>query len=225
MPGNKRPSRKKGKGKSSKVRAIIQRIKAENYKSLEQFKGDLNYLKKLDNGTYLARFQMNSMIALTTFDEVRKGFLRSLSALNRWPTTTEAYDFNVVTSSLMLGVLIFHMAKVAETEILQELQHAAFMCVVCARIRNNDEVIPEANIKVVREGLALAQDLMEAAYNEDRQAFISALKENTVEYLEAHPEAVDAHMRMALGKNYERVQEWEKENATIWELQNTRSEL
>lgn len=223
MPGNKRPSRKKGKGKSSKVRAIIQRMKTENYKSLEQFNSDIEYLKKLENDTYLARFKMNSMIALTTFDEVRESFLRSLSALNRWPTSTDSYDFYIVTSSLMLGVLIFHMAKVAETEILQELQHAAFMCVVCARIRNNGEVIPAANLQVVREGLTLAQNLMEAAYNEDREAFISALKENTVEYIQAHPEVVDIHMKMALGKNYERVQEWEKESATVWELKKNES--
>lgn len=66
-------------------------------------------------------------------------------------------------------------------------------------------MIPAANLQVVREGLALAQNLMEAAYNEDREAFISALKENTVEYIQAHPEVVDIHMKMALGRNYERV--------------------
>ena len=85
------------------------------------------------------------------------------------------------------------------------------------------EVIPAANLQVVREGLSLAQNLMEAAYNEDREAFISALKENTVEYIQSHPEVVDIHMKMALGKNYERVQEWEKESATVWELKKNES--
>ena len=219
MPGNKRPNRKKGKGKSSKVSGIIGRLKSKKYRYLKQFKDDMAYLEKLDKDTWLARFQLNSMITLTTFDEVREGFLRSLAALNRWPDTRDAYDFNVVTSSITLGVLIFHIAKVAETEILQELQHAAFMSVVCARIRNRDETIPPANIQVVREGLTLSQKLMEAAYDDDRQAFISALYENTPEYLERHPEAIERHMRMALGKNYERVIQWDREDAKQWQAE------
>lgn len=222
MPGNKKPNRKKGKGKSSKVSEIIKRIKTEKYRDLKQFKDDMAYLEKLDKDTWLARFQLNSMITLITFDEVREGFLRSLAALNRWPETTDAYDFNVVTSSLMLGVLIFHIAKVAETEILQELQHAAFICVVSCRLRNKGETVPAANIQVVREGLTLAQNLMEAAYDDDRQAFISALYENTPEYLERHPEVTERHMRMALGKNYERVVQWDKEDALISEFQKNK---
>lgn len=219
MPGNKKPNRKKGRGKSSHVRDIIRRMATKKYRDAKEFRRDVEYLQKLDRDTFLSRFQLNSMIALTDWDNVQMGFLRSLSALNRWPTTTDAEDFNVVTSSLMLGVLIFHIAKVAEAEILQELQHAAFMCVVCCRLRNKDETVPEANIQVVREGLTLAQNLMEAAYNEDRQAFIEALKENDVEYLAAHPEAVERHMEMALGRNYERVVQWDKEDALISEFQ------
>lgn len=222
MAGNKKPNRKKSKGKSSHVREIIRRMATKKYRDVEQFRRDVEYLQKLDRDTFLSRFQLNSMIALTDWDNVQKGFLCSLSALNRWQTTKDAEDFNVVTSSLMLGMLIFHIAKVAEQEILQELQHAAFMCVVCCRLRNREETIPDANIGIVRNGLTLAQNLMEAAYNEDRQAFIEALKQNDVEYLAAHPEAVDLHMKMALGRNYERVMQWDQEDALIWELQKVK---
>lgn len=220
MPGNKKPSRKKSKGKASKISAIIHRMATKKYRDAEQFKRDIEYLQKNDSATFLARFQLISMIALTDWDNVQMGFLKSLSALDRWPTTTDSEDFGVVSSSLMLGVLIFHIAKVAEVEILQELQHAAFMCVICCRLRNKGETVPEANIQVVREGLTLAQNLMEAAYRDDRQAFISALKENDTEYLKAHPEATERHMRMALGNNYDRVVQWDKEDAIVWELQN-----
>lgn len=212
MPVSKKPRKK---GKRSRVFDIVRRFKKNNYESVEQFRRDRKYLQELERDTIVARDQLDWMIALTDFENVRTSFLRSLTALNRWNTTEDADDFNLVTSSLMLGILIWHKAKIAEEEVLRDMQHAAFMCVVCARLRSKNHEIPAANIESVRYGLTVAQLVMEAAYNEDRQSFIDALKENAPEFLRKHPELVDVHYRMALGRNYDTVQEWDRKDPLL----------
>ena len=212
MPVSKKPRKK---GKRSRVFDIVRRFKKNNYESVEQFRRDRKYLQELERDTIVARDQLDWMIALTDFENVRTSFLRSLTALNRWSTTDDADDFNLVTSSLMLGILIWHKAKIAEEEVLLDMQHAAFMCVVCARLRSKNHEISAANIESVRYGLTVAQLVMEAAYNEDRQSFIDALKENAPEFLRKHPELVDVHYRMALGRNYDTVQEWDRKDPLL----------
>lgn len=212
MPTSKKPRKK---GKRSRVFDIVRRFKKNNYESVEQFRRDRKYLQELERDTIVARDQLDWMIALTDFENVRKGFLRSLSALDRWSITEDADDFNVVTSSLMLGILIWHKAKIAEVDVLRDMQHAAFMCVVCARLRSKGHEIPAANIESVRDGLTVAQLVMEAAYKEDRQSFINALKENAPEFLRKHPELVDVHYKMALGRNYDTVQEWDRKDPLL----------
>lgn len=212
MPTSKKPRKK---GKRSRVFDIVRRFKKNNYESVEQFRRDRKYLQELERDTIVARDQLDWMIALTDFENVRKGFLRSLSALDRWSITEDADDFNVVTSSLMLGILIWHKARIAEVDVLRDMQHAAFMCVVCARLRSKGHEIPAANIESVRDGLTVAQLVMEAAYKEDRQSFIDALKENAPEFLRKHPELVDVHYRMALGRNYDTVQEWDRKDPLL----------
>ena len=212
MPTSKKPRKK---GKRSRVFDIVRRFKKNNYESVEQFRRDRKYLQELERDTIVARDQLDWMIALTDFENVRKGFLRSLSALDRWSITEDADDFNLVTSSLMLGILIWHKARIAEVDVLRDMQHAAFMCVVCARLRSKDHEIPAANIESVRDGLTVAQLVMEAAYKEDRQSFIDALKENAPEFLRKHPELVDVHYKMALGRNYDTVQEWDRKDPLL----------
>lgn len=212
MPISKKPRKK---GKRSRVFDIVRRFKKNNYESVEQFRRDRKYLQELERDTIVARDQLDWMIALTDFENVRKGFLRSLSALDRWSITEDADDFNVVTSSLMLGILIWHKARIAEVDVLRDMQHAAFMCVVCARLRSKGHEIPAANIESVRDGLTVAQLVMEAAYKEDRQSFIDALKENAPEFLRKHPELVDVHYKMALGRNYDTVQEWDRKDPLL----------
>lgn len=212
MPISKKPRKK---GKRSRVFDIVRRFKKNNYESVEQFRRDRKYLQELERDTIVARDQLDWMIALTDFENVRKGFLRSLSALDRWSITEDVDDFNLVTSSLMLGILIWHKAGIAEVDVLRDMQHAAFMCVVCARLRSKGHEIPAANIESVRHGLTVAQLVMEAAYKEDRQSFIDALKENAPEFLRKHPELVDVHYKMALGRNYDTVQEWDRKDPLL----------
>lgn len=210
MPVSKKPRKK---GKRGEIIAASRRFARNKFSSVEQANRDYRLLKKDAQRCAMANEPLKWMIALTEFDNVQKGFLRSLSALDRWPTSTDPDDFNMVISSLMIGILIFRNAKIAERDVLRDMQSAAFMCVQSVRLRNYGKQIPDANVDAVRNGLVVAQSVMEVAYEEDRQAFIEALVENSKEYIAEHPGIADEHYRLALGSNYQRVCEWEKEDA------------
>nr|DAP38509.1 MAG TPA: hypothetical protein [Caudoviricetes sp.] len=210
MPVSKKPRKK---GKRGAIIAASRRFARNKFSSVEQANRDYRLLKKDAQRCAMANEPLKWMIALTEFDNVQKGFLRSLAALDRWPTSTDPDDFNMVISSLMIGILIFRNAKIAERDVLRDMQSAAFMCVQSVRLRNYGKQIPDANVDAVRNGLVVAQSVMGVAYEEDRQAFIDALVENSKEYIAEHPGIADEHYRLALGSNYQRVCEWEKEDA------------
>lgn len=151
-----------------------------------------------------------------------EAFTLSFFALERWPTTTDYSDFNQISSTLMLGALCHKCLGVAEQDLLEDIQHAAFMTVVCARLRNHGQTIPAANLEPVKHGLIVAQELMEYAYEHERQALINVLKHNTHETLAETPGLREAHERFILGKHYEQVRQWEiEDDAFLGELQKT----
>lgn len=155
-------------------------------------------------------------------DSLLEAFTLSFFALERWPTTTDYSDFNQISSTLMLGALCHKCLGVVEQDLLEDIQHAAFMTVVCARLRNHRKPIPPANLEPVKHGLIVAQDLMEYAYEHERQALINVLKHNTHETLDETPGLREAHERFILGKHYEQVRQWELEDdAFLGELQET----
>lgn len=213
MPVSKKPRKK---GKRGAIIAASRRFARNKFASVEQANRDYRLLKQDAQRCAMANEPLKWMIALTEFDNVQKGFLRSLAALDRWPTSKDPDDFNMVISSLMIGILIFRNAKVAEKEVLRDMQSAAFMCVQSVRLRNQGKEIPAANVEAVRNGLVVAQSVMEVAYEEDRQAFIDALVENSKDYLAEHPGLADEHYRLALGPNFERVCEWERIDSKRW---------
>lgn len=207
MPVSKKPRKK---GKRGAIIAASRRFARNKFSSVEQANRDYRLLKKDAQRCAMANEQLKWMIALTEYENVELGFLRSLAALDRWSTSTDPDDFNMVISSLMIGILIFRNAQIAEKDVLRDMQSAAFMCVQSVRLRNFGKEVPAANIEAVRNGLVVAQSVMEVAYKEDRQAFISALVENSKEYIAEHPGLSEEHYRLALGPNYERVCQWEK---------------
>lgn len=151
-----------------------------------------------------------------------EAFTLSFFALERWPTTTDYSDFNQISSTLMLGALCHKCLGVQEQDLMDDIQHAAFMTVVCARLRNHGKEIPPANLEPVKHGLIVAQQLMEYAYEHERQALINVLKHNTHENIAENPGLREAHERFILGKHYEQVRQWELEDdAFLGELQAT----
>lgn len=91
-----------------------------------------------------------------------------------------------------------------------------------ARLRGHGKEIPPANLEPVKHGLIVAQQLMEYAYEHERQALINVLKHNTHENIAENPGLREAHDRFILGKHYEQVRQWELEDdAFLGELQAT----
>lgn len=151
-----------------------------------------------------------------------EAFTLSFFALERWPTTNDYADFNQISSTLMLGALCHKCLGVQEQDLMDDIQHAAFMTVFCARLRNHGKEIPPANLEPVKHGLIVAQELMEYAYEHERQALINVLKHNTHGNIRETPGLLEAHERFILGKHYEQVRQWELEdNAFLGELQKT----
>lgn len=138
-------------------------------------------------------------------------FTLSFFALERWPTTNDYADFNQISSTLILGALCHKCLGVQEQDLMDDIQHAAFMTVVCARLRNHGKEILPANLEPVKHGLIVAQELMEYAYEHERQALINVLKHNTHETLAETP----GLERVILGKHYEQVRQWEIEDDSL----------
>ena len=76
------------------------------------------------------------------------------------------------------------------------------------RQRNRGRPLP----KPVKHGLIVAQQLMEYAYEHERQALINVLKHNTHDNLDRTPGLREAHERFILGRHYETVRGWELED-------------
>ena len=125
--------------------------------------------------------QLGWLLGFQEKDSLLEAFTLSFFALERWPTTTDYSDFNQISSTLMLGALCHKCLGVQEQDLMDDIQHAAFMTVVCARLRNHGKEIPPANLEPVKHGLIVAQQLMEYAYEHERQALINVLKHNTHE--------------------------------------------
>lgn len=113
------------------------------------------------------------------------------------------------------GALCHKCLGVAEQDLLEDIQHAAFMTVVCARLRNHGKEIPPANLEPVKHGLIVAQELMEYAYEHERQALINVLKHNTHENIAENPGLHEAHERFILGKHYDTVRRWGLEDDSL----------
>ena len=88
-------------------------------------------------------------------------------------------------------------------------------CVHDRRLRNHGKEIPPANLEPVKHGLIVAQELMEYAYEHERQALINVLKHNTHENIAENPGLHEAHERFILGKHYDTVRRWGLEDDSL----------
>lgn len=94
--------------------------------------------------------QLGWLLGFQEKDSLLEAFTLSFFALERWPTTNDYADFNQISSTLMLGALCHKCLGVQEQDLMDDIQHAAFMTVVCARLRNHGKEIPPANLEPVK---------------------------------------------------------------------------
>lgn len=98
---------------------------------------------------------------------------------------------------------------------LQDIQHAAYMTVLCARLRNHRKEVPPSNLEPVKHGLIISQELMEYAFDNERQALINVLKHNSKDNLRVNQGLEEQHERFILGRHYDTVRAWELEDGEL----------
>lgn len=214
MPKSKKPRKP---GKHGRENIARKKWESGKFKSVEDARLTWRTLEAARKKRRPGLAQMHFLLSLADKEELIESFTQAFFALARWPTTYSYEDFNRVSSCLTLGILCHKRMGVVETDLLADMQQAAFMSVVCVRLRNFGKPVPPQNLEAVRVGLTTAQQLMEYAHEHDRQAFIDVLKHNDREHVEDTPGLLEAHERLILGRNYEIVQRWEKEDEDQWD--------
>lgn len=212
MPVSKKPRKKGKRGRDIDARKKLLR---GDFKSLDEAKKTIDIVETNRLRRRRQCEQLGWMLSFTDKGSLLDAFTLSFYSIERWATTTDFDDFNQVSSSLMLGALCHKAMGVQEQDLLEDIQHAAYMAVVCARLRNHKKPIPAANLEPVKHGLIVAQELMEYAYENDRQALINVLKHNTRYNVNGTPGLLEAHERFILGKHYEQVRAWELEDGEL----------
>lgn len=219
MPVSKKPRKK---GQRAKDLAMRKKFVRGQFKDADDARRIIKSLETQRTRQRRRCEQLGWLLGFQEKDSLLEAFTLSFYALERWPTTNDYADFNQISSSLMLGALCHKCLGVQEQDLMDDIQHAAFMTVTCARLRNHGKEIPPANLEPVKHGLIVAQQLMEYAYEHERQALINVLKHNTHEHLAETPGLREAHERFILGRYYEQVRQWELEDdAFLGELQAT----
>ena len=219
MPVSKKPRKK---GQRARDLAVRKKFVKGRFKDVDDARRTIASLEKQRARKSRQCEQLGWFLGFQEKHSLLEAFTLSFFALERWPTTTDYSDFNQISSSLMLGALCHKALGVQEQDLMDDIQHAAFMTVVCARLRNHGQEIPPANLEPVKHGLIVAQELMEYAYEHDRQSLINVLKHNTHGNIRETPGLLEAHERFILGKHYEQVRQWEiEDDAFLGELQQT----
>ena len=219
MPKSQKPRKK---GQRAKDLAMRKKFVQGKFKDADDARRTIKSLETQRTRQRRRCEQLGWLLGFQEKDSLLEAFTLSFYALERWPTTNDYADFNQISSSLMLGALCHKALGVQEQDLMDDIQHAAFMTVTCARLRNHGKEIPPANLEPVKHGLIVAQQLMEYAYEHERQALINVLKHNTHENIAENPGLREAHERFILGRHYEQVRQWELEdNAFLGELQAT----
>lgn len=218
MPVSKKPRKKGRHGRENALmKGLAKRKKFASVDDARDFIGkSFDQLIEIKRQRRPGLAQIHYLTQLADREELLEAFTKAFYCLDRWPTTDDTKDFNVVSSSLMLGVLCHKRMDVQEQDLLHDLQRAAFMAVTCARMKNKGEQVPVQNLESVRIGLTTAQALMEYAYENDRQAFIDVLRHNDRDHVESTPGLLEAHERLILGQNYDTVQRWEAEDGLLY---------
>lgn len=140
------------------------------------------------------------------------GFINALSALNRWKTTEDIADFDVVGSSLMLGHLgLRYLELENRAEVEEAIRESAYMAFVCARLRARGSPLTDVNIETVRCGLIAAQDAMKLLCDDDMTALLAVIEENRKGEGNEYEARYKKRLRSLLGdRHFEQVMEWEK---------------
>lgn len=196
------------------LREVLKRIQSGEDVSIEQIRKDAEVI-----ADWHARqekvLDIDWLITLKVNGGMTEAAIKGLVALDRWPTTMDRHDFDIVASALMMGFMALHSMEIENhDEVEQAIREGAFMTFLCARLRCKGSPLPEANLQAVRIGLMAAQDCLQMLCDTDMTAMRKILETNSKENCRAHPDEHDARVRLLLGPRYaDQVFGWEAADA------------
>ena len=212
MPVSKKPRKKGTRNREMKA---CKKICRGTFKSKEDAKKTFEFVEDSHRKMRRKCEQISWMLSFVDKQTLLQAFTHALISLDRWSTTDDYSDFNRVSSSLMLGALLHKSMGVQEQDLLHDIQHAAYMTVLCARLRNHRKEVPPSNLEPVKHGLIISQELMEYAFDNERQALINVLKHNSKDNLRVNQGLEEQHERFILGRHYDTVRAWELEDGEL----------
>lgn len=231
MPKSKN-KRKNGKTSSKfitrrrQLREVHERLVSGKPLDIEQIRKDAKVIADWHARQEKA-LDIDWLITLKVNGGMTEAAIKGLMALERWPTTMDRHDFDIVASALMMGFMALHSMEIENhSEVEQAIREGAFMTFLCARLRCKGSPLPEANLQAVWIGLMAAQDCLQMLCDTDMTAMRKILETNSKPNCRAHPEEHDARVRLLLGPRYsEQVFGWEAADAAagnVFELQQTK---
>ena len=207
MPGNKKP-RKNKQCRQARFSKAIRKLVRNEFKNKDDVAKTLKYIDNVHQQRFLAESKITWMTSLLDRDKILSAFVRSQLALKSLPTTKNVDDFNLISSSLMLGALCHQVMGVEENELMTEIRRSAFAISTAYRLWLEGKPVPEANLPGIGYGLDAAQDLIEYAFDNDPSALKEVLIKNDPHYCQLHPEETEARERFILGDRYDEVAAW-----------------
>lgn len=127
MPVSKKPRKK---GQRARDLAVRKKFVRSQFKDADDARRTIASLEHQKTRQRRRCEQLGWLLGFQEKDSLLEAFTLSFFALERWPTTTDYSDFNQISSTLMLGALCHKCLGVVEQDLLEDIQHAAFMTVV-----------------------------------------------------------------------------------------------
>lgn len=205
------------------LREVLKRIQSGEDVSIEQIRKDAEVI-----ADWQARqekvLDIDWLITLKVNGGMTEAAIKGLVALDRWTTTMDRKDFDIVASALMMGFMALHSMEIENhDEVETVIREAAFMTFLCARLRCKGSPLPAANLQIVRLGLMAAQDCMQMLIDTDMSSMMKILETNSKQNCRAHPKEHDERVRQMLGPRYaEQIFAWEAADdqaGMVYELQ------
>ena len=188
------------------------RFATKSCKSIEQYKNDVNRIKGEILKFHRANSRLYHLIKNIDDEKLNQEFIRAQMTLRKWIGKSgliSKKEFNCIATSIMHGLLVLEILDVENSsQYRHELQDASFRLFQCLMLSSNDEVLTEADLTAVADGLDLSQELMRVCFDTDVEKYRTVIMQNETFYVDAHPELLDKRHKLALGRNAHIVEDW-----------------
>lgn len=214
MPATKK-KRKKGGGKFGQLQRAIRAVNRKAFVSPEERDRALKVV--LDSFTVNKGHHLLTAIMVDE-DAVNEKFIQVMLISYELNETTKFKDFSRLLTFLMIGALLHKRLGIAEKTVLDDLGFSAYMLMTACRLRCKGNPIPDSTLESIRDGLKLAQDIVQIAFQTNRIAYTDMLKSIDMRITEVSDEEQMLREKYLFGRYHKTVMDWEREGAFTSEI-------